>query len=156
MVTRVSQGKMAWAKAVECFSTLSITEILCENLTAYTEIKLYRACKAIHYGNQIRRNWWQCMEHMIHATLSKHNQSHAETTAPPHSKLSLENVAEHDNNMGNDTRKIHHMPGETVEQQWLNYIHRRPLSDHGCSNYDTRSSHTSGRACSWEELVPSL
>ena len=156
MVTRVSQGKMAWAKAVECFSTLSITEILCENLTAYTEIKLYRACKAIHHGNQIRRNWWQCMEHMIHAALSKHNQSHAETTAPPHSKLSLENVAEHDNNMGNDTRKNHHMPGETVEQQWLNYIHRRPLSDHGCSNYDTRSSHTSGRACSWEELVPSL
>ena len=76
------------------------------NLNAYTEIKLYRACKAIHYGNQIRRNWWQCMEHMIHAALSKHNQSHAETTAPPHSKLSLENVAEHDNNMANDTRNI--------------------------------------------------
>ena len=41
---------MAWAKAVECLSILSITEILGENLTAYTEIKLYRACKAIHYG----------------------------------------------------------------------------------------------------------
>ena len=106
MVERVSQGKMAWAKAVECFSTLSITEILCENLTAYTEINLYRASRTIHHGNQIRRSWWQCMEHMIQATLSEHNQSHAETAAPPLSKLSFENVAEHDNNMGNDTRKI--------------------------------------------------
>ena len=64
---------MAWTKAVECLSILSITETLGENLTAYTEIKLYRACKAIHYGNQIRRNWWQCMEHMILTALPKHN-----------------------------------------------------------------------------------
>ena len=116
--------------------------------TAYTEIQLHCACKIIHQGNQVRRNWWQCMEHMIQATLSEHNQTHAETIAPPHSTLSLKNVAEHDSNMGNDTRTIHHMPGATFEQKWLNYIHR--------SNYDNRSSHTSGRACSWEGLVPSL
>ena len=76
------QGKMAWNKAIECFSILSITETLCENLTAYTEIKLYRACKAIHYGNQIRRNWWQNMEHMIQITLSKHNLPHEKTGTP--------------------------------------------------------------------------
>ena len=73
---------MAWNKAIECFSILSITETLCENLTAYTEIKLYRACKAIHYGNQIRRNWWQNMEHMIQITLSKHNLPHEKTGTP--------------------------------------------------------------------------
>ena len=145
---------MAWAKAVECLSNPSITRILCESLTAYTEIKLYRACTTIYHGNQIRRSWWQYMEYMIQTALSEHNQSHEETATPPLPKLSFENVAEH-NNTASDTRKTHHMPGETVEQQWLNYIHRRPLSDHGCSNYDTRSSHTSGRACSWEELVPS-
>ena len=48
MVARASLGKMAWANAVECLSTLSISEVLCENLTAYTEIKLYRASKTIH------------------------------------------------------------------------------------------------------------
>ncbi len=143
---------MAWAKAVECLSNLSITGILCENLTAYTEIKLYRACKTIHHCNQIRRSWWQCMEYMIQTALSEHNQSHEETAAPPLSKLSFENFAEH-NNIESDTRKNHHMPGETVEQQWLNYIHRKPLYDYECSNLDTRSSHISGSTYSWVERV---
>ena len=35
-------------RAVECLSTRSITERLRANLTAYTEIKLYRACKHIY------------------------------------------------------------------------------------------------------------
>ena len=83
---------MAWTKAIECFSILSITEILCENLTAYTEIKLYRACKAIHYGNQIRRNWWQNMEHMIQITLSKHNH---EKTGTPLVGMSLQERPSH-------------------------------------------------------------
>ena len=129
--------------AIECCSILSVSEVLSENLTAYDEIRLYRTCKAIYHGNQTRREWWQHMENMIQATMSEHGQTHGEVNAPPHPTLSLENVAEHDNNMGNDTRRIHHMPGTTVEQQWLNYVHRGPLNDYDRSSYGTRSSYDS-------------
>ena len=78
---------MAWNKAIECFSTMSITEMLCVNLSAYTEIKLYRACKAIHYGNQLRCDWWQNMERMIQIALSKHNLPHDNWYSPRRSKL---------------------------------------------------------------------
>ncbi len=52
-------------RAVECFSTRLITEKLVINLTAYTEIKLYRACKCIYLGNRARINWWVNMDQMI-------------------------------------------------------------------------------------------
>ena len=120
--------------AIACCSTPSVSEVLCENLTAYDEIRLYRACKAIYHGNQVRREWWQHMENMIQATMSEHGQTHGETNAPPHSTLSLANVAEHDGNM-RDTRAIHHMPGTTVEQQWVNYVHRETLNDYERSSY---------------------
>ena len=73
---------MAGIKAIECFSTMSITEMLCINLSAYTEIKLYRACKAIHSGNQLRCNWWQNMERMIQIASSKHNLPQDKTGTP--------------------------------------------------------------------------
>ena len=115
--------------AIECCSTLSIAEVLCENLTAYDEIRLYRNCKAIHHGNQTRREWWQHMENMIQVTMSESAQIPGETNALPIATLSLENVAVHDGNI-RDTRRLHHMPGTTIEQQWLNYIHRWPLSEY--------------------------
>ena len=52
-------------RAVECFSTRLITEKLVINLTAYTEIKLYRTCKYIYLGNRARINWWVNMDQMI-------------------------------------------------------------------------------------------
>ena len=52
-------------RAVECLSTRLITEMLVINLTAYTEIKLYRACKQIYLGNRARSNWWVNMNHKI-------------------------------------------------------------------------------------------
>ena len=120
--------------AIECCSTLSVSEVLCENLTAYDEIRLYRACKAIYHGNQIRREWWQHMENMIQATMSESSQTLGDTNAPLPSTLSRENVAVHEYNT-NDTRSLHHMPGTTVEQQWLNYVHRETLNDYERSSY---------------------
>ena len=117
------------AMAIECCSTLSIAEVLCENLTAYDEIRLYRTCKAIHHGNQARREWWQHMENMIQVTMSENAETPGETNALPIATLSLANVAEHNRNM-RDTRRLHHMPGTAFEQQWLNYIHRGPLSEY--------------------------
>ena len=73
---------MAGNKTIECFSTMSITKMLCINLSAYTEIKLYRACKAIHSGNQLRCNWWQNMERMIQIASSKHNLPQDKTGTP--------------------------------------------------------------------------
>ena len=52
-------------RAVECLSTRQITERLVINLTAYTEIKLYRACKQIYLGNRARINWWVNMDQKI-------------------------------------------------------------------------------------------
>ena len=52
-------------RAVECFSTRLITERLVINLTAYTEIKLYRVCKYIYLGNRARINWWVNMDQKI-------------------------------------------------------------------------------------------
>ena len=62
-------------RAIECLSTLSITEKLCINLTAYTEIKLYRACKAIYLGNQTRRKWWVNMNRKIQIACGKNSNS---------------------------------------------------------------------------------
>ena len=54
-----------WNKAVECFSTRRIMKKLVINLTAYIEIKLYRACKHIYLGNKVKIQWWVNMNHMI-------------------------------------------------------------------------------------------
>ena len=35
------------------------------NLTAYTEIKLYRTCKHIYLGNKKKVQWWVNMDRMI-------------------------------------------------------------------------------------------
>ena len=124
--------------AIECCSTLSIAEVLRENLTAYEEIRLYRTCHEIHNGNQARREWWQHMENMIQATMSESSQTLGDINAPLPSILSLENIAEHNRNM-RDTRRLHHMPGTAFEQQWLNYIHRGPLSEYEHNNHGNHS-----------------
>ena len=62
-------------KAVECLSTRLITERLCTNLTAYTEIKLYRACKQIYLGNRARSNWWANMNYKIQIVCGNNSNS---------------------------------------------------------------------------------
>ena len=54
-----------WNKARECFSTRWIMKKLVINLTAYTEIKLYRACKHIYLSNKTKIQWWVNMNRMI-------------------------------------------------------------------------------------------
>ena len=51
-----------WQK---CFCTRGIMKKLVINLTAYTEIKLYRTCKHIYLGNQKKVKWWVNMDLMI-------------------------------------------------------------------------------------------
>ena len=76
------------------------------------------------------------------ATHGKHDPSHyvgAQSDSWgdqcfPIATLSRANVAEHDSNM-RDTRAIHHMPGTTVEQQWVHYVHRETLNDYERSSY---------------------
>ena len=107
------------------------------------------ARKAIYPGNKVHRDWLLSIRDRIQATLSErnrhgsHDQTQGDKNDPPYSRLSLENVAEHDNNMGNDTRKIHHMPGATIERKWLNYIHRGPFNAYERSSYGSRSSYDS-------------
>ena len=62
-------------RAVECLSTRLITERLCTNLTAYTEIKLYRACKQIYLGNRARSNWWANMNYKIQIVCGNNSNS---------------------------------------------------------------------------------
>ena len=62
-------------KAVECFSTRLISERLVINLTAYTEIKLYRTCKHIYLGNRARMHWWMNMDHMIRKATGNENNN---------------------------------------------------------------------------------
>ena len=115
--------------AIECCSTLSIAEVLCDNLTAYEAIRLYRVCSAIHNGNQMRREWWQHMESMIciatqspipphRTTMSENDQTHEESNANHPVILSRANVTAHEISMGNDNRSIRRMPGTTIDQQW--------------------------------------
>ena len=56
-------------KAVGCFSTRLISERLVINLTAYTEIKLYRT------GNRARMHWWMNMDHMIRKATGNENNN---------------------------------------------------------------------------------
>ena len=57
----------AWIKPPwqKCFCTRGIMKKLVINLTAYTEIKLYRTCKHIYLGNQKKVKWWVNMDRMI-------------------------------------------------------------------------------------------
>ena len=71
-------------RAIECLSTLSITETLCINLTAYTEIKLYRACKAIYLGNQTRSKWWANMNRKIQIACGKNINSSSSSSDRAH------------------------------------------------------------------------
>ena len=52
-------------RAVECFCTRSFTKKLYVNLSAYTEIKLYRTCRQVYLINRARSNWWVNMNHNI-------------------------------------------------------------------------------------------
>ena len=62
----LTQGT-AWAKPPwqKCFCTRGIMKKLVINLTAYTEIKLYRTCKHIYLGNKKKAQWWVNMDRMI-------------------------------------------------------------------------------------------
>ena len=57
----------AWIKPPwqKCFCTRGIMKKLVINLTAYTEIKLYRTCKHIYLGNKKKAQWWVNMDRMI-------------------------------------------------------------------------------------------
>ena len=136
--------------AVECLSILSVTDVLCENLSTYDEVGLYGTCSSIYHGNKVHRDWLLNFRNYMHGynatpalpkrhSQGSHEQPQGEPNAPPPQRLSLENVAEHENNVGKDKRKIKNMPGETLEQKWFHYIHRKPLNGYersSSSSYD--------------------
>ena len=66
------------------------------------------------------------------ATVKGRMKNQVELNAPPPLRLSMETIAVHNSRMGSDKRKLKRMPGETIEQTWYHYIHRKPLS--GCKN----------------------
>ena len=122
--------------AVECFSNLAVTKVLCENFLTEDEVRLYGTCTAIYYGNKMHRDRLMRFRDYIHGynetpALPKRNSqgSHDATqvgnTLPP-LRLNMETIAVHNSRMGNNERKWQHMPGETVEQKWDYYIHRQP------------------------------
>ena len=123
--------------AEEFFSNLAVTKVLCENLLTEDEVRLYGTCTAAYHGNKMHRDRLMRFQDYIHGydatpALPKRNSqgSHAETqvdqNAPPTLRLSMEAIAVHNLRMGNNERKWQHMPGETVEQKWDYYIHRKP------------------------------
>ena len=127
--------------AVECFSILSVTEILCENLSTYDEVRLYGTCSSIYHGNKVHREWLMKLRDHIHAYYDRpafpkrnsqgsHEETQVEVNAPPPLRLSMETIAVHNSRMGSDKRKLKRMPGETVEQKWDYYIHREPLNSY--------------------------
>ena len=125
--------------AVECFSILSVTEVLCENFSNYDEFRLYGTCTAVYHGNKVRREWLIRLHEHIYAYYHRpatpernsqrpQEQSQVEENAPPPLRLSMETIAVHNSRMGSDKRKLKRMPGETIEQKWDHYIHRKPLN----------------------------
>ena len=125
--------------AVECFSILSVTDVLCENLSAEDEVRLYGTCSSIYHGNKVHRDWLLNFRNYIHGynatpalpkrnSQGSHEDPQVEPKAPPPLRVSLETIAEHDSSMGNDKRKLKDMPGETIDQKWYHYIHRKPLN----------------------------
>ena len=126
--------------AVECFSILSVTDVLCENLSNYNEFRLHGTCAAVYHGSKVRREWLIRLHEHIYAyyhrpALPERNSHKSQevpqvgANAPPPLRLSMETIAIHNSRMGSDIRKWKHMPGETVEQKWDYYIHREPLSN---------------------------
>ena len=135
--------------AAECFSILSVTHVLCGNLSTYEEIRLYSTCTAIYHGNKVHRDWLLNFRNYIHGynetralpkrnSQGSHEEPQVEPKAPPPLRLSLETIAVHNSRMGSDKRKLKRMPGETIEQKWDYYIHRNPLND--CKNDPTFSN----------------
>ena len=123
--------------AVECFSILAVTEVLCENFLTEDDVRLCGTCTAIYYGNKMHRDRLMRFRDYIHGynempALPKRNSQRSqeepqvEENAPPPLRLSMETIAVSNSRMGNDKRKWKHMPGETVEQKWDYYIHREP------------------------------
>ena len=123
--------------AVECFSILSVTDVLCENLSNYKEFRLHGICTVVYHGNKVRRKWLMRLHEHIYALYHRpalpkyhcqrpHEEPQVEENAPPPLRLSMETIAVHNSRMGNNERKWQHMPGETVEQKWDYYTHRQP------------------------------
>ena len=116
--------------AVECFSNLAVTKVLCENLLTEDEVRLYGTCTATYHGYKMHRDHSRAKSHcQFPSTRTKPQSSHDATrvgnTLPP-LRLNMETLAVHNSRMGNNERKWQHMPGETVEQKWDYYIHRQP------------------------------
>ena len=119
--------------AVECFSNLAVTKVLCENFLTEDEVRLYGTCTATYHGNKMHRDRLMRFRDYIHGynatpALPKRN-SQVDQNAPPPLRLNMETIAVHNSRMGSDKRKWKHMPGETVEQKWDYYIHREPLNN---------------------------
>ena len=64
-------------RAVECFCIRSFTKRLYVNLSAYTEIKLYRTCRQIYLINRARSNWWANMNHNIQMACCNNNNNNS-------------------------------------------------------------------------------
>ena len=144
--------------AVECFSNLAVTKVLCENFLTEDEVRLYGTCTATYHGNKMHRDRLMRFRDYIHGynetpALPKRNSqgSHEATQvelAPPPLRLSMETIAVHNSRMGSDKKKLKRMPGETIEQKWDYYIHREPLNrsenDPIFSNNEATSSRDRG------------
>ena len=125
--------------AVECFSNLAVTKVLRENMMTEDEVRLYGTCTATYHGNKIHRDHLMRFRDYIHGynetpalpkrnSQGSHEEPQVEPKAPPPLKISRATIAEHNSSMGNDKRKLKDMPGETLDQIWYHYIHRKPLS----------------------------
>ena len=69
-------------RAVECFCTRSFIKRLYVNLSAYTEIKLYRTCRQIYLINRARSNWWVNMNHNIQMACCNNNNNSNNNAGP--------------------------------------------------------------------------
>ena len=125
--------------AVDCFSNLAVTKVLCENLLTEDEVRLYGTCTATYHGNKMHRDRLMRFRDYIHGynetpalpkrnSQGSHEEPQVEPKAPPPLRVSLETIAVHNSRMGNVKRKLKDMPGETIDQKWYHYIHRKPLN----------------------------
>ena len=116
--------------AVESLSIPSVTDVICEHLDDYEELRLHGICKAVYHGNIVRRRWHLGFHERLYALYGrdrpKSEQRVEENASEPWLRFSEEAIAVHNSRMGDDDRKWLHMPGETVEEKWDYYIHRKP------------------------------
>ena len=111
--------------AVECFSNLAVTKVLCENFLTEDEVRLYGTCTATYHGNKMHRDHLMRFRDYIHGY--KETPKMPKRGSPdPWLRFSEEAIAVHNSRMGDDDRRWQHMPGETVEEKWDYYIHRKP------------------------------